>query len=412
MTPAATLMELQLRAAKGHPALVAWLKQRAKRKHVEAVAGPATLTALYAVGLASTEERPPSDYGKTAAENTWRPRLPHERAIFYVWQRIREGVGPDAPVIGRTHISGNPNGGEFIKQTRLAAMEAAKTRETLGASGKEEAYALLLRWLGVWDTVFADAQDAAEKRATARAARLSVALDTFQAKQLATVKASMADAPARKRRAPQEAPVAVEGVSPETLRAELRNREGSVLDMGVRVLGPDRFKSYKKTLYSAFLAADGNAEDFDQRLRVNDIEVLSEEGGYSPGARAGERAVVLEYVVHDKWSGADVRTNPARYVYVIELDPHVLAHEKHSLNPHAEPGSTCVYVGQTGLDPKERFAVHKQRGMYASSLVADYGRRLFPKYSGPWSTEEEAEREERTVAERLRKEGFYVFGGH
>lgn len=104
--------------------------------------------------------------------------------------------------------------------------------------------------------------------------------------------------------------------------------------------------------------------------------------------------------------------NPARYVYVIELDPKVLDHEKHSLNPHAEPGSTCVYVGQTGLDPKERFAVHKRRGVYSSFLVADYGRRLFPRYSGPGSTEEEAEREERTVAERLRKEGFYVFGGH
>ena len=66
-------------------------------------------------------------------------------------------------------------------------------------------------------------------------------------------------------------------------------------------------------------------------------------------------------------------------VYVVLLDPAagrlraVLA-----ANPGRDPTKPCVYVGMTGLTPKERFANHKA-GIKAASVVTRYGIRLLPE---------------------------------
>ena len=73
-----------------------------------------------------------------------------------------------------------------------------------------------------------------------------------------------------------------------------------------------------------------------------------------------------------------------------------------------------VYVGQTADTPAERFAEHL-RGHRAARVVRSYGLRLRPRLSrnyGPYATREEAEAGEVRLADRLRRRGFCVFGGH
>ena len=48
------------------------------------------------------------------------------------------------------------------------------------------------------------------------------------------------------------------------------------------------------------------------------------------------------------------------HVYVIELDPAVLAHARfRAANPEHDPRKPPLYVGMTGLDPATRFERHK-----------------------------------------------------
>jgi hypothetical protein len=64
-------------------------------------------------------------------------------------------------------------------------------------------------------------------------------------------------------------------------------------------------------------------------------------------------------------------------VYVVLLDSEVLAKERkfREANPNCVPGWPCVYVGQTGKTPEERFEDHK-RGYKSSKYVERYGERL------------------------------------
>jgi hypothetical protein len=74
----------------------------------------------------------------------------------------------------------------------------------------------------------------------------------------------------------------------------------------------------------------------------------------------------------------------------------------------------AVYVGQSAKTPEERFAQHR-RGERASRYVRDHGVRLKPRlYNAydPVTTRAEAEALERHVADRLRRKGFTVYGGH
>ena len=81
-------------------------------------------------------------------------------------------------------------------------------------------------------------------------------------------------------------------------------------------------------------------------------------------------------------------------------------------NPTGD-GRAGYYVGMTGLSPEERFENHK-RGIKSASVVRRFGERLVPKlyaHLNPMPYER-AVTMERELAEKLRAEGYQVFGGH
>src|SRR3954447_13101875 len=65
------------------------------------------------------------------------------------------------------------------------------------------------------------------------------------------------------------------------------------------------------------------------------------------------------------------------HVYVVLLDPRAGRRLK-PLNPNAQPGKPCVYVGMSGLRPEERFANHKA-GIKAARIVQKFGIKLMPE---------------------------------
>jgi hypothetical protein len=101
------------------------------------------------------------------------------------------------------------------------------------------------------------------------------------------------------------------------------------------------------------------------------------------------------------------RINPARRVYVIELDERARDHAHHK-GDHALPP---VYVGQTALSARQRFANHRH-GNHASHVVHAYGRRVIAASPARFDREEDAEAAEMQVASMLRRQGYCTFGGH
>jgi predicted GIY-YIG superfamily endonuclease len=98
-------------------------------------------------------------------------------------------------------------------------------------------------------------------------------------------------------------------------------------------------------------------------------------------------------------------TQDHHHVYVVLLKP-AAAKLRDSKKP-------CVYVGMTGLTPKERLANHKA-GLKAASVVKKYGVRLLPRlfaHLNPMPYEA-ALQMEKDLAEDLRREGYTVAGGH
>ena len=100
------------------------------------------------------------------------------------------------------------------------------------------------------------------------------------------------------------------------------------------------------------------------------------------------------------------------YVYVIELNPRVWSEPKfRKSNTEYVPGSPCVYVGMTALDPDLRFDQHKA-GIRANRFARDYGERLAWDWMGelkqPMSAQD-ARYNEVDFAIRLRKLGWAVW---
>lgn len=99
---------------------------------------------------------------------------------------------------------------------------------------------------------------------------------------------------------------------------------------------------------------------------------------------------------------------PQYSVYVIELRPEARG------NMECRTDKPPVYVGQTADTPEERFAEHLA-GYRASRIVRRYGLRLRPRLYrnfGPYATRDDALAAEAHLADRLRRRGFCVFGGH
>ena len=104
----------------------------------------------------------------------------------------------------------------------------------------------------------------------------------------------------------------------------------------------------------------------------------------------------------------------AYYVYVIELDKAVVNIRRFlDENPDYVPGMACFYVGQTAINPVERFDQHR-KGYKANRYAKKFGLwlrpRLFQKYN-PIATREEAEAQEKALAEYLRGKGHGVWYG-
>jgi len=98
-------------------------------------------------------------------------------------------------------------------------------------------------------------------------------------------------------------------------------------------------------------------------------------------------------------------------VYVIELDPAVLNEARfRKANPDYDATKPCLYVGMTGLTPKQRFAKHKQ-GIKANRYAQVYGLRLRPdlyEYLNPMPYVG-AQEMEVELAIGLREEGYGVW---
>lgn len=104
---------------------------------------------------------------------------------------------------------------------------------------------------------------------------------------------------------------------------------------------------------------------------------------------------------------------PCRHnVYVVELLRTVANSRWFRDSPAPLPGRLYLYVGSTGLSPKDRFANHK-RGYKAARVVRDFGRRLRPSFYRHLNplTYDAAQSEERALAERLRRDGHLVHQG-
>jgi hypothetical protein len=96
-------------------------------------------------------------------------------------------------------------------------------------------------------------------------------------------------------------------------------------------------------------------------------------------------------------------------VYVVEL-----RNEARVKAPAAERrNGPCVYVGETGLTPEERFTRHREGGRVASRIVRDHGVHLRPDLvdRGPFLTRANAAKAEKALGDKLRRRGFTVFGG-
>lgn len=133
----------------------------------------------------------------------------------------------------------------------------------------------------------------------ARGEAAQAAYREAQAKPFAAVVAAMRGEgepkrPARVPRKPKPAaPRALPTRSPaQAVIDELQARQGTVIDGGVRILEPNRFKSYRDVLLKAVAAAGGDRMSAERELRRGEIEVLSE----IPGLGRGQP--IIEYVVH------------------------------------------------------------------------------------------------------------------
>ena len=108
------------------------------------------------------------------------------------------------------------------------------------------------------------------------------------------------------------------------------------------------------------------------------------------------------------------RKQPAYCVYAIEFDADWIGAK----------GQGTVYVGYTARTPEQRLETHRKGGRTAAAIFkANRKRRgtnlrlrtdlstAKPSHGGPWSTDKEAMKHERQLANRLKAHGYVVAVG-
>lgn len=97
------------------------------------------------------------------------------------------------------------------------------------------------------------------------------------------------------------------------------------------------------------------------------------------------------------------------YVYAIELNP--AAAKRAQDRALVAKGAHCYYVGQTAHSDAQRLRDHLAGGYASATVVREHARQLVG-HVGPFATRDEAERQERAWAKRIRRLGHVAFGGH
>ena len=100
-------------------------------------------------------------------------------------------------------------------------------------------------------------------------------------------------------------------------------------------------------------------------------------------------------------------------VYVIELSKDVIYEPRfRKANPNYDPTMPCVYVGMTGLSPRERFEKHRA-GIKSNKFARLYGVRLLPALYEAYNPMpyEGAREMEVDLAIALREQGYGVWQG-
>jgi hypothetical protein len=168
----------------------------------------------------------------------------------------------------------------------------------------------------------------------------------------------------------------------------------------------DFFDGVSKKTYA--IAHDQLSTDKANNLTLVD-RALQVELGPSETAEWLRRRMTFEFELAQACQdAADRELIDGKYqIYVIEFD---------DLLPNASAGQRCVYVGESVNSPEHRFAQHKDpESKIANKRVQKYACRLNPDLylSIPKArTRRESRAIEAKTAEILRRQGFYVIGGH
>lgn len=124
--------------------------------------------------------------------------------------------------------------------------------------------------------------------------------------------------------------------------------------------------------------------------------------------------IAIQSLISERVASPVGATQRGASVYVVRLSSEAQSAPKvRRDNPGSDRRLGCVYVGMTGLSPKQRLKKHKS-GQKASRYVRKYGKKLIPELTAGLHNllQTEAIKIERKLAELLRRQGYAVTGGH
>ena len=124
--------------------------------------------------------------------------------------------------------------------------------------------------------------------------------------------------------------------------------------------------------------------------------------------------VAIQSLISERMASSLDATQRGASVYVVRLASEAQSAPKVCRdNPGSDRRLGCVYVGMTGLSPKQRLKKHKS-GQKASRYVRKYGKKLIPELTAGLHDlqQNDAMKIERKLAELLRRQGYAVTGGH